>query len=71
MKQEVKEARKMKTSKFGTSTTEGWIPHKGTVRGFVMPVKLDIVNPLHDVHPPMRDAQGKLVYALPNGGESL
>lgn len=55
------------TSKQGTFTTEGIIPHTKRF-GLRCPVKLDFSKPKEDgyLHPLRSD--GCLVYALPDGG---
>jgi len=61
------------TIKGGTVTSEGIIPHKRHPAGFDMPVKLVIkkftVAAIMEDHPPLRNAMGNLVYAMPGGGE--
>jgi hypothetical protein len=62
----------MRTNKFGTLTTEGMIPHypiRMCGQNVLCPVKLEF-SPLRGVvttQPPLRDSQGRLVYALPGG----
>lgn len=55
-----------------TRTSEGYIPHRRHPMGFFMPVKLDLDmrNRHHGLCPPLR-RDGRLVYALPGGGEFL
>lgn len=58
------------TTKFGTFTTEGSIPHlkRGNLR---FPVMLDFTKPKEDgYYPPLRE-NGRLVYALPGGGKTV
>lgn len=62
----------MKTVKGGTWTTEGFIPHLKH-GGYDMPVKIalsrwDTVSNLSLTPPPLRDSEGRLVYATPSGG---
>ncbi len=61
-----------RTVKGGTMTSEGMIKHKQHPDGFEMPVRLAVrnggVKTMLEFQPPMRDADGRLIYALPGGG---
>ena len=59
------------TSKFGTETREGFIRHRKTETGISLPVKLDFDSEKVDnIYFPLRKG-GRLVFALPGGGEIL
>jgi hypothetical protein len=59
------------TSKFGTNTRQGFIYHLKTEEGIRLPVKLDFNSEkIENTYFPLRK-DGKLVFALPGGGEIL
>jgi hypothetical protein len=60
------------TLKTGTLTSEGLIPHLD-LGGLLCPVKLDISHAADPIdlglpQAPLRDADKRLIYALPGGG---
>ena len=62
------------TSKGGTLTTKGFIPHLKHKAGFYMPVKIKssdtIIN--SSPRPPQKEKEsGFLIYALPGGGDYI
>lgn len=59
------------TSKLGTDTREGFIEHQKTEGGLRLPVKIDFNSErIANIYFPLR-REGKLVFALPGGGEIL
>jgi hypothetical protein len=59
------------TSKLGTNTREGFIYHRKTTSGARLPVKIDFNSErIDDTYFPLR-RNGRLVFALPDGGEIL
>lgn len=64
---------KEKTLLGGTMTTEGIIMHKEHDCGFYMPVKIAVrkggVKAMLQPQQPQRDFKGRLIWALPGGGD--
>ena len=59
------------TSKVGTETRQGFIYHQKTESGVRPPVKLDFNSEkIDNIYFPLRK-RGRLVFALPGGGEIL
>ncbi len=59
------------TSKLGTNTREGFIYHRKAEGGARLPVKIDFASEkIEDTYFPLR-RNGRLVWALPDGGEIL